>query len=116
MSTVDLMLYNTETHTMLLGDNQQLSSLSPQVHAWSLDQIETEVKSVLKKFISFADDKPIDHQMSFFDMGLDSLGATEFISMLQTSFSTEILSTTLFSYPTILNFTVPTLPKIIKIK
>merc|ERR1711923_630805 len=69
--------------------------------AWSLEQVETKMESVLKMFISIADDEPIDNQMSFFDMGLDSLGATEFTSMLQTSFKVEILSTILFSYPTI---------------
>ena len=100
MSTVDLMLDITETQSLLLGTNQQ-TSLSPLGTAWSLEQVETEMKSVLKKFISIGDDEPIDNQMSFFDMGLDSLGATEFTSMLQTSFKVEILSTTLFSYPTI---------------
>ena len=103
MSTVTL-IYSTETQTPLLGAIQQ-PSLSPLGTAWSLEQVEAEIESVLMKSISIADEELIDHQMSFFDMGLDSLSSAELTTILQKTFGVELPSTLVFNYPTIADLT-----------
>jgi len=68
---------------------------------WSLEEIQMEVESAVRKVVTIDSSEHIDYGVSLMDNGLDSLGTTELSDALQSCFGIKLESMFILNYPTI---------------
>jgi acyl carrier protein len=64
---------------------------------WTIGEVQSEVEAAVRTVIAIEDNSVVNHNSSFMDMGLDSLGSVELSYNLQSCFEVELLSTIVFS-------------------
>ncbi|MDZ7963672.1 MAG: beta-ketoacyl synthase N-terminal-like domain-containing protein [Nostoc sp. DedSLP03] len=77
---------------------QSLVSKPPRARQ---EELVTHVRSLVAKVLGLKQSQSIGLQQGFFELGMDSLTATELKDQLQNSLGCSLSSTTLFDYPTV---------------
>ncbi|MEH1967623.1 beta-ketoacyl synthase N-terminal-like domain-containing protein [Nostoc sp.] len=85
---------NTKQSTFL----QSLIAKPPRVRQ---EELVTHVRSLVAKVLGLKQPQSIGLQQGFFELGMDSLTATELKEQLQNSLGCSLSPTTLFDYPTV---------------